>query len=104
MSDVASFLLARIAEDEAEAREYVRKEFYEGGWSDEHADRVLADCEAKREIVDRLRHVEAGVLLVGGDMANYRSALLWAARALATPYASHLDYQPEWAVTVSTTS
>ncbi|TKJ25233.1 DUF6221 family protein [Blastococcus sp. CCUG 61487] len=58
--------------------------------------RVLAECDAKRLIVDQFRHHEAGVLIVRGDPINYRSALLFALRALALPYADHPDYQEEW--------
>ena len=106
--NLTEFLLARIAEDEDRVRreQTLRDEdAYPNYWTSPDASeweraitpaRVLAECEAKRAIIDRLRHVEAGVLLVGGDMTNYRSALLCASRALALPYADHPDYREEW--------
>ena len=86
MSDLTEFLLARIAEDEVVAREGGR---WDGGmelaWRDVGGiedvlvigtDRLLAECEAKRQLIDlTIPHV---------------------LRILALPYADHPDYRQEW--------
>lgn len=83
---LAEFLLARIAEDEAVAREGGQ---WDGGmeiaWRDVGGinesliigtDRVLAECEAKRRLIDlTIPHV---------------------LRILALLYANHPDYREEW--------
>ena len=61
--------------------------------------RVLADIEAKRQMVDA--YVEAGRQLVDAapesEFAYGRSVGLGIAVCLlALPYASHPDYRPEW--------
>ena len=159
MMTIVDFLLARIAEDEAAAREaspspwsYPGIESVAGGTlydatrriADifyEHVNdhdgsivrhllvpeadangrhiarhdptRVLAECEAKRRIVDALederqrkdiynRDFDLGLLTTDGDFrsrlsANARWAGLDAAvRALALPYADHPDYRSKW--------
>lgn len=55
--------------------------------------RVLAECEAKRRIVEchSLTQLESGKTILG-----YRTALEDAIRALALPYADHPDYRDEW--------
>ena len=109
---LTDFLLARIAEDEAQAREAIterdRINFvqYEPdvpdmsltAWSDAPVpgvlvgpERVLAECEAKRRIVAALRAEEAGEPHV--EIWGLRMA----AEALAFPYSNHPDYQQEWA-------
>lgn len=106
MSDLTDFLLARIAEDEAVARELraegtsvmsgsvLREPWHEGG--PYHSDRwnpvrVLAECEAKRELITL--HPEA----VGDDL---KAGAAWAydemLRRLALPYVDHPDYREEW--------
>lgn len=72
---MVEFLLARIAEDRARALDpRVRH------WS---SSRVLAECESKRQVVDRCsypsRHQDDGTL-----------------RLLALAYADHEDYCEEW--------
>ena len=92
---LAEFLLARIAEDEAIARRSVNwsegiTEWADGGDPDwEHIARwdparVLAECEAKREIVVEMAY----------DGLGPRE---WILHQLALPYAGHPDYRQEWA-------
>jgi hypothetical protein len=62
-------------------------------WGADAAARVLAECEAKRQIVKRARHDYAkydGERIV--ELADY------VLRALAAPYADHADYREEWKV------
>lgn len=139
MSDLATFLLDRIAEDEAAARAAEVASKYE--WSDnafteavELADnegaleaatkhiarhdpaRVLAECEAKRKIVERREELEGMVRAVleatqvVPPAADEQAAVDFAVtgvrggivtcddilRRLALPYANHPDYRDEW--------
>lgn len=97
---IADFLLARIAEDEAAARE---------PWGhDETLDsevqflyqreRVLAECEAKRQILGLAQYVEenegggAAIALFDGYSLGPSGVL----PVLATVYASHPDYDQSW--------
>jgi hypothetical protein len=151
MADLAEFLIARIAEDEAWARAaannngatwYMHDGSLNGGyvtgdnemgnprayrgdtelWDTEsgylvmHADtavfvarndpgRMLAECEAKRRIVDQYRdakHWNAAEWDNGydDDGREYSDAIAetWetATRLLALPYADHPDYREEW--------
>lgn len=93
--DLAEFLLSRIAEDEEAAEAAVRH------WHDDCLDapvaqvelhayrhapaRVLAECEAKRQVIDWTQTWRIGPST--GD------ALL---RALSLPYAAHPEYRQEW--------
>lgn len=104
---LSEFLLARIAEDEAVARtsqEDERNAGVEPGhrtsdlWAihDTHticvaADgvRILAECEAKRSIVETF---DRDLWCVDGGWAYTDFAL----KTLALPYASHPDYREEW--------
>jgi hypothetical protein len=108
--DIAEFLLARIGEDEALAHHSIEgirasaeadpsgnygnpEERHDlwvnpsdgcGLWIGEG--RVLAECEAKREIVENLRLADEN----GADAA-------WeAAAAIARVYAHHPDFNPRW--------
>jgi hypothetical protein len=100
---LSEFLLARIAEDEAAARaqlELRAKRYpgeiaepgpaYEvdrGWWLLADPARVLAECEAKRRIVERVTDVAwTGSYAV-------RDVVLG---LLALPYAAHPDYRDEW--------
>ena len=110
MTDLTEFLLSRIAEDEAVAREYdeflTQREadlaemaargampgiivfrFTERGGPGDPA-RVLATCAAYRTIVERC----------GGVGVGYPSHHLaqGALRALASAYADHPDYREGW--------
>lgn len=81
---LADFLLARIAEDEAG----VIPEWQFGTPS-----RVLAECDAKRQIVDMCGyHLE-----FSGDVTPASDDLATATlHFLALPYADHPDYREEW--------
>jgi hypothetical protein len=92
---LTEFLLARIEEDEARARPMwelkVRQRIIGApivplSWPT--PDRVLAECEAKRRIVDMFPF-EAD-----GDGWNEAGAQVLP--ILALPYADHPDYRDEW--------
>ncbi len=114
---LTEFLLARIAEDEHPAR--MASEGWVSGdgmlelgcWDEK---RVLAECEAKRRIVEMaqtatsqetefraladanpLSEEAADMLAI---MGGVRTAADAACESLAAVYADHLDYQQEWAV------
>jgi hypothetical protein len=144
--ELATFLLARIGDDEATARkaafgwgaEWRSEVDTDEEWAVVHADgkrdmvgcedgdvtdhiarhdpaRVLAECEAKRRIVEAFederqrkdiynRDYPLGLLTTEGDLrARQSSNARWAGldiavRALAAVYASHEDYRAEWAL------
>lgn len=115
---IADFLLARIDEDEAVARAGVSGQADpENGWgyggfgspnaltphvgiihervqADHitrwHPARVLAECAAKRAIVESWREADK---MYGGDAGAYMDGVL---RALASVYDDHPDYDPAW--------
>jgi hypothetical protein len=135
---LAEFLLARIAEDEADAKlarghryitgqkeersgiwvhdgsisyeddpfEDVVEWVYDEGWAHiarHDPARVLAECEAKRRIVDTAERMVADADDHDADMSTKerwfagtcaRSIL----RALARPYKGHPDYKPGWLI------
>ena len=121
--DLKTFLLARIAEDEELARAAIEPQemhpygdvrmpamavsewpdavrgYLGGPWGEHAANtnpaRVLAECAAKRAIVERWD--DPAFSDQGAYDAGYTRAIDDAVRALATPYADHPDYQPEWA-------
>jgi hypothetical protein len=111
MSELADFLLARIAEDEAVACGAQRSvdALPAGATVFHRADlphiarwnpaRVLAECEAKRRIVGRLAAADR-YAATGGVTTEYAEGydhgILDAARFLALPYADHPDYRSEW--------
>lgn len=96
---LTDFLLARIAEVEAEARAGMSPSPTDRGWhtvecamdavacSCRYGDHVLAECEAKRKVIDVL------VRSMEGDYAPWNEAAL---RALVLPYADHPDYDETW--------
>lgn len=112
---LAEFLLARVAEDEIDARkampgpweldggsiyspaakgEEVIDWAYDGNW--EHIARwdparVLAECEAKRRVVQAPEPTTPG-----GYVDGWWEAHEYALRQLALPYAHYPDYQQEW--------
>lgn len=105
---LTDFLLARIAEDAAEAHEALRPDesgdtrtYYTtpgphrddwGLWTF-HVDpvRVLAECETKRRIVG---YVEAHV--AEADTGRSEMFGVGVLELLALPYADHPDYLEEW--------
>jgi hypothetical protein len=105
--DIAEFLLARIAEDRelvTAVREYRRKrEPLEGdatgGYEWDNSGlvyvspaRVLAECEAKRRIVE-LAHKQFDKVPVDGVAELVFDEVLV---LLALPHADHPDYDPAW--------
>ena len=97
---ITEFLLARFAEDEEKARNLlgVLEE-----WHETHAwaafqfwlpsqRRLIADCEAKRQIVqDCAPGYGAGDYYAGKDSLHAEVLM-----RLALPYAGHPDYRQEW--------
>lgn len=91
---LAEFVLARVAEQEAWARAEI------AAWPDWLA-RVLAECEAKRRIVN-----DAGFAVLQSEINRrtphteplFAAALLgkYVLAHLALPDADHQDYQSEW--------
>lgn len=114
MSDLTDFLLARIAEDEAFASEAScgpweasRNREVLGGDPQRliahprqatnarfirrhNPARVLAECEAKRRIV------EEATLGAAPDTDLWAQVAWDVLRLLALPYADHADYREEW--------
>lgn len=94
---LTDFLLARIAEDEAVT-------LGEGDWPqvevalahDWYRARVLAECGAKRRVVERYLALEArslgGSLFRAGELTEAVRALF----ILAKVYAGHPDFQGGW--------
>ena len=123
MTTLADFLLARIAEDEAAAREIPAgtwEDATQASWRYDHVfrwspERVLADCAAKRAIVEMHalmdggdpdsfpyesedgRTVWPGCVICDGDSTPRRLGCD-TVRHLAAPYADHPDYDPTWKV------
>lgn len=122
MPAITSFLLARISEDEVEAAIALVREASDsraGGLPDDttgitykdlltaesdgrHA-RVLAECKAKREIVEAHPSYVAAEGEVCENCHGEEPEVWFASwpcvtiRSLATVYASHPDYDPAWA-------
>jgi hypothetical protein len=96
---LTDFLLARIAEDEACADGL---EWDDGNPVHQTA-RVLAECEAKRQIVEHADTVSSMDRQIESEWGT-RSSVPWdedegirLLRLLALPYADHPDYDPKWA-------
>ena len=60
------------------------------------ADRVLAECEAKRRIVEHISRVVEYAGDPPGVDINDLPALTHVLQLLALPYANHPDYWQEW--------
>ena len=110
---LAEFLLARIAEDEAAAHRavgrfwtnddgssgmdslWIQQDWAEiGTEQNDHAQRweprrVLAECEAKRQIVE-------GCVAFDDEATSGAALGHRVLRALALPHADHPDYRDEW--------
>ena len=109
---LTEFLLARIAEDEAEVREHQTTwgvETWSPGCVYANTEyrsmtidpaRVLAECEAKRQIVKEAKATRLAAEAFTGGSA--RLAVTYGIevilRALAAVYADHADYLAEWAL------
>lgn len=100
-SALAAFLLARIAEDEADAAAEDRMaeqtsllpsidSDHQARWS---TDRVRAECEAKRQIVEHHSMFPREPAWCEIDEQDYPCRTL---RALILPYANHPDFRDEW--------
>ncbi len=107
MSDLSSFLLQRIAEDEAAARAVQGSEPWATGQGSDTRQywmlRVLADCEANRRIIEQCQEwlsYDAGQIWDwadrGSDLALARDAARRLLKLLALRYADHPDYREEW--------
>lgn len=111
---LTDFLLARIAEDEQDAQAFAKEI---GRWHREKAlngadgsqgsialtavfdsasdpARVLAECEAKRQIVEKWQTF--GQMGIGDWRDGYAAALGDSVRILASVCADHPDYRDEW--------
>ena len=119
MSTLAEFLLARIAEDEAASSKGGRHNAPGAFANDNYGcllvdpARVLAECEAKRQIVNHLADAERGVAraarLVEREGNGSRDAqeqefaadakldaVKCIAKHVAAVYANHPDYDEDW--------
>lgn len=98
MTDLATWLLACIAEDEAEADDlHDRKVCDQYSYDPRCCDcgmptRVLAECAAKRAIVEWAQAFE--MTIFGGATWNPNETVLC---LLALPYADRPGYRQEWA-------
>jgi hypothetical protein len=94
VSDLTEFLLARIAADEAALTiaEYGEDGYALEPWPFTEA-RVLAECEAKRRIVEDIIANEYDLYPSTTDGLSSRVLHL-----LARPYADHQDFRAEWRV------
>ena len=83
---LTEFLLARIAEDEAVSPTGRRP-----------SPRDIAECEAKRRIVELAAKAEAWGEGTAGATAGYAKVVASdTLRLLTLPYADHPDYREEW--------
>ncbi|ACZ29584.1 hypothetical protein Xcel_0545 [Xylanimonas cellulosilytica DSM 15894] len=107
---VTDFMLARIAEDEAVARRAINSgadlvmtptDLWNGPGQLPviKGRRLLAECEAKRQIVEeaaRLAALHPDGLATAPEFTGARKALQHAVQLLALPYASHPHYDETW--------
>lgn len=86
---LAEFLLSRIAED--------KKFFATYSVEEEHRAFLLAECEAKRRIVERFQQEWDDVPERGEPGDDWKAmALEEAVQILASIYADHSDFREEW--------
>jgi hypothetical protein len=108
---LAEFLLARITEDEAHWHRLAdilranagtdRINFTMGDGGPQVPMKplvLLAECDAKRRIVERHRWAEEHPDWRDFESEDHFDAALGTLRDLALPYADHESYQPEWRV------
>jgi hypothetical protein len=108
---LAEFLLARIAEDEADwlkLRDGIREEIGNrvifpdrpGGSVTIVPAKMLVECEAKRRIVEQYERAFVNRKTHPDDLASAGAllALHGVVHLLALPSADHPDYKPEWRV------
>lgn len=102
---ITEFLLARIAEDEAEATAMLRRYREGGDTSSRRWRRMLAECEAKRRIVEReesnmrtewRRRSEEHRQTWEQWLARKGQGEMLTLRDLASVYADHPDFDPAW--------
>jgi len=89
MDGLVSFLLARISDEERELKRRTKSPDI-----DADAERGLADCTAKREIIGISQR-----MIVLRDLPNERSVREGAEevlRRMASVYADHVGYRAEW--------
>ena len=92
---LTEFLAARIDEDEGRAQKaqrYAGSELWVMGPM-----RVLAECAAKRRIMEDFEEYTSDYRAAPSDFAaGRRHAALLALTRVAAVYADHPDYRPEW--------
>ena len=104
---LTDFLLARITEDEAEAQtegirepttcEPVVLDFDGTVAMIVSPARVLAECEAKRRIVERAHRASSAFnQSINPTTSGVAMTMDLVLAALALPYADHPDYREEW--------
>jgi hypothetical protein len=91
MADIIEFLEARITEDEAAARQGLDSGEGSGPFGCFDPVRVLAECTAKRKILENVPLVTDVPTAIGGTSE-------YVLMCLASVYSSHPDYQEGWAV------
>jgi len=98
---ITEFLEARIAEDEYEANVCLAQYRRGEGGSSRRWKRQLAECAAKRAIIEQhKRYAREAAENVGIAFVGARSGQEVTAdslKSLAAIYADHQDYQQEWA-------
>ena len=93
---LTEFLMARIAEDEESAREprWLALEYgVDSVGRNAFSARVLAECEAKRRIVENF---EAAASVGSNDAECMAAAYQRACELIAAVYADHPDYDESW--------
>lgn len=89
--EIIEFLEARLAEDEVESRDAIREEPYPEGWGNILATRILAECAAKRKIIEHFNRIDWDYEPAGDQ--DYMEKFLF---IIAEPYKDHPDYQRHW--------
>ena len=93
-ADLAAFLLARIEEDEDCSRYRIGIGDRHGLWQCE-PERILAECEAKRRIIEEHASTTRSDPCDAHN-ANYETIPCDNLLYLAAVYADHPDYREEW--------